>query len=121
MRSSDTWSPTAARSTSARTVGAISSRTAHTNGIRSRRGMSEISDPESMIVLIHIREAIGDERREWKMINDSTFINSGPPRWMVLFGLWIARGHLRAVFRKAFTGDASVDDSGEIMSYRTAV
>ena len=55
------------------------------------------------------------------MINDSTFINSGPPRWMVLFGLWIARGHLRAVFRKAFTGDASVDDSGEIMSYRTAV
>ena len=40
---------------------------------------------------------------------------------MVLFGLWIARGHLRAVFRKAFRGDASVDDSDEIMSYRTAV
>ena len=40
---------------------------------------------------------------------------------MVLFGLWIARGHLQAVFRKAFRGDASVDDSDEIMSYRTAV
>ncbi len=40
---------------------------------------------------------------------------------LVLFGLWIARGHLRAVFRKAFRGDASVDDSDEIMSYRSAV
>ena len=40
---------------------------------------------------------------------------------LVLFGLWIARGHLRAVFRKAFRGDPSVDDSGEILSYRTAV
>ena len=40
---------------------------------------------------------------------------------LVLFGLWIARGHLRGVFRKAFRGDASVDDSDEIMTYRTAV
>ena len=40
---------------------------------------------------------------------------------LVLFGLWIARGHLREVFRKAFRGDASVDDSDEIMPYRTAV
>ncbi len=40
---------------------------------------------------------------------------------LVLFGLWMARGHLREVFRKAFRGDASVDDSDEIMSYRTAV
>ena len=40
---------------------------------------------------------------------------------LVLFGLWIARGHLRQVFRKAFLGDDSVDDSDEIMSYRTAV
>ncbi len=40
---------------------------------------------------------------------------------LVLFGLWIARGHLREVFRKAFRGDPSVDDSDEIMSYRTAV
>ena len=40
---------------------------------------------------------------------------------LVLFGLWIARGHLRDVFRKAFRGDDSVDDSDEIMPYRTAV
>jgi hypothetical protein len=40
---------------------------------------------------------------------------------LVLFGLWIARGHLRMVFRKAFVGDDSVDDSDEIVSYRTAV
>ena len=39
----------------------------------------------------------------------------------VLFGLWTARGHLRAVGRKAFLGDAQVDDSTEMLSYRTAV
>lgn len=40
---------------------------------------------------------------------------------LVLMGLWKARQHLKAVFRKAFTGDPAVDDSGEIMSYRQAV
>ena len=35
--------------------------------------------------------------------------------------LWTARKHLKAVFRKAFLGDPQVDDSGEILSYRTAV
>ena len=40
---------------------------------------------------------------------------------LVLFGLWIGRGHLREVFRKAFRGDTSVNDADEIMSYRTAV
>jgi len=40
---------------------------------------------------------------------------------LVFFGLWSARPHLKQVFRKAFYGDATVDDSGEIMSYRTAV
>ena len=40
---------------------------------------------------------------------------------LVLFGLWIARGHLRAVLRKAFRGDPQVDDSGEMLSYRAAV
>ena len=39
----------------------------------------------------------------------------------VLIGLWIARGHLGEVFRKAFWGDHRVDDSGEIISYRQAV
>ena len=45
----------------------------------------------------------------------------------VLVGLWSARSHLRAVFRKAFSADdgseadAGVDDSGEMLSYRSAV
>lgn len=39
----------------------------------------------------------------------------------VLFGLWVARSHLKDVFRKAFRGDPDVDDSGEILSYRQAV
>lgn len=40
---------------------------------------------------------------------------------MVLWGLWMARRHLSDVFRKAFKGDADVDDSGELLSYRRAV
>ena len=40
---------------------------------------------------------------------------------LVLSGLWMARRHLREVMRKAFRGDPTVDDSDEIMSYRTAV
>lgn len=40
---------------------------------------------------------------------------------LVLFGLWIARDHLRGVLRKAFKGDPQVDDSGEMLSYRAAV
>lgn len=41
---------------------------------------------------------------------------------LVLFGagLWMARGHLRAAFRQAFWGSATVDDSGEMLSYRAA-
>ena len=40
---------------------------------------------------------------------------------LVLFGLWTARSHLGDVVRKAFRGDADVDDSDEILSYRVAV
>ncbi len=40
---------------------------------------------------------------------------------LVFFGLWLARDHLRAVWRKAVRGDESVDDSDEIMSYRAAL
>ena len=40
---------------------------------------------------------------------------------LFLFGLFAARKHLRAVLRKALWGDPTVDDSGEILSYRTAV
>ena len=40
---------------------------------------------------------------------------------MVLWSLWMARGHLRGVFRQAFTGVRVYDDSMEMMSYRVAV
>jgi hypothetical protein len=43
---------------------------------------------------------------------------------LVLFGLWMARSHLRQVFKKAFLPSAAVkhiDDSDEILSYRAAV
>jgi len=41
---------------------------------------------------------------------------------MVLWGLWMARPHLRAVLRKAWRGNADpLDDSEELLSYRRAV
>ena len=40
---------------------------------------------------------------------------------LVVYGLWVSRRHLNAVFRKAFAGARDVDDSDEIMSYRSAV
>ena len=40
---------------------------------------------------------------------------------LVLFGLWTARPHLKVVLHKALDKNAPVDDSREIMSYRTAV
>lgn len=40
---------------------------------------------------------------------------------LVIAGLWVGRGHLAAVWRKAIGSDPSVDDSDEIMSYRSAV
>jgi hypothetical protein len=40
---------------------------------------------------------------------------------MVLLGLWVARSHLAEVFGKAFGRAPEVDDSRELLSYRTAV
>lgn len=40
---------------------------------------------------------------------------------MVWLGIWMARGHLRGVARKAFTPASDVDDSDELLGYRTAV
>ncbi len=39
----------------------------------------------------------------------------------VLWGFWTARSHFRDVYRKAFHKDETVDDSEELMSYRTAL
>ena len=40
---------------------------------------------------------------------------------LVLGGLWVGRGHLRNVVRKALLGAVEVDDSDEILSYRGVV
>ena len=47
--------------------------------------------------------------------------NMGAVIVLTVVVLWRARHHLRDVFRKAFLGAADIDDSDEIMSYRTAV
>ena len=40
---------------------------------------------------------------------------------MVGWGLWVARGHLKDVWRKAWLGAQDVDDSTEVLSYRVAL
>lgn len=37
---------------------------------------------------------------------------------MALFGLWMARHHLKDVFQKAFRPQSNIDDSDEMLSYR---
>ena len=56
-------------------------------------------------------------------VRDPIFAHQSMGALLVLFlgGLWAARRHLRAVFRKAFLGDQSVDDSDEMLSYRAAM
>ncbi len=39
----------------------------------------------------------------------------------VLWGIWIAKTHLVAVFRQAWTGEKVLDETEELTSYRTAV
>ncbi len=47
----------------------------------------------------------------------------GAGAWVAIAALtlWMGRRHIADVFRKAFTGDPTVDDSQEFMSYRLAV
>lgn len=40
---------------------------------------------------------------------------------LVLSGLWLARGHLRQVWARAWHNDCSVDDAEEMLSYKAAV
>ena len=62
-----------------------------------------------------------DESMEWVTVPVLAHQNVGAMTVFVLWGLWMGRRHLRAVFRKALRGDARIDDSEEIMSYRAAV
>ncbi|MCH2663937.1 hypothetical protein MK139_06305 [bacterium] len=40
---------------------------------------------------------------------------------LIFWGIWLARGHLMDVFKKAFNRDHPVDDSQELISYRACV
>lgn len=40
---------------------------------------------------------------------------------LVVFGLWMGRSHLKDVFKKAVKNETNIDDSEELISYRTAV
>ena len=40
---------------------------------------------------------------------------------LVFGGIWVAREHLQRIWRKAWHGDASIDDGHELMSYRSSV
>lgn len=62
-----------------------------------------------------------NEHMEWVTVPLLGHQSMGAMFVFVFWGLWIGRRHLRAVFRKAFRGDDQVDDSAEMMSYRTAV
>ena len=56
-------------------------------------------------------------------VNPPDIAHQGMGAMIVLvgFSLWVGRGHLKEVFRKAFQGVPEIDDSDEILSYRTAV
>lgn len=45
----------------------------------------------------------------------------GALAFMVAWRLWVARRHLRDVFRRAWRGQGGADDADEMLSYRTAV
>jgi hypothetical protein len=53
--------------------------------------------------------------------HSASFLAMGAMIVLVVYGLFLARRHIKSVFKKAFTGDSDIDDSQEALSYRTAV
>ena len=67
---------------------------------------------------IGLHEAVGPfgaRATEFKYVGMGAFIA------LVVGGLRVSRAHLADIVRKAFRGDRDVDDSDEMLSYRTAV
>jgi hypothetical protein len=82
--------------------------------------------------IIHVIEGAIFKRIGFDLTGGGTDQFSGQPpimAWqgfgallfMVFWGLWVARAHLRSVLDKAFRKASTVDDSGEMLSYRVAV
>ena len=67
----------------------------------------------------------------WSLGPEQPYSSPAPPSiahlalgamfFLVFSSMWSGRHHLKAVWRKAWHGDDSVDDSGELLSYRVAV
>lgn len=80
--------------------------------------------------LAHIQTGV-QRMLGWNIGPTQPFSDPGPPSvahlalgalfFLVFFGFWNGRSHIRDVLRKAFRGAPDVDDSGELLSYRTAV
>ena len=58
---------------------------------------------------------------EYSQPADLTHQATGAVIVLVLFGLWTARGHLAQVWRKLWDPHTGVDDSEELLRYRTAL
>lgn len=58
---------------------------------------------------------------EYSQPADLTHQATGAVIVLVVFGLWTARGHLAEVARKLWSPNEGVDDSEELLSYRTAL
>ena len=58
---------------------------------------------------------------EYSQSADLTHQATGAVVVLVLYGLWNARDHLKDVYKKLLDPKVGVDDSGELLRYRTAV
>lgn len=65
--------------------------------------------------------SIGPRELESSLAPSVGYQSYGALVFMVLWGLWVGRRHLKNVFKKAFSKNSGIDDSGELLSYRTAV
>ena len=64
--------------------------------------------------------SLGAARAQWSCMALS-WQSLGALLFLAGWSLWMARRHLGEVWRKAVHPDCDVDDSGELLSYRTAV
>ena len=63
---------------------------------------------------------LGEGRAQWSS-QALMWQSLGGLLFLAVWSLWMARNHLGAVWRKALRPAEGVDDSGELLSYRTAV
>ena len=81
--------------------------------------------------LLHVVEGDIFNRVGYQYATSTDSFSADPPSqayqcfgalaFLVVWRLWVARYHLRDVFLKAFNAKHPVDDSGEVLSYRTSV